>query len=535
MINLSCCLLLITEIMFDPTPRVGLPESEYIEIYNPGNDTIDLSHWQLRIGDRMVTLTRQGGAGNGFPPGYCILTAAKQEDLFTPFGLVIPLSSWPALSNTGARVSLIDPGGRLIHSVDYNPGWITDAWKANGGWAVEMIDTHRWGHSGNWTASLDPSGGTPGRTNSVAGFLEDEDPVTALRLFPHGSTQLGCLFSGSLHPLMVSDSLSLILHPGGHRCDRIESNEFGLDILLFSLPRNLDPALRYKSRFGGVLFDYAGREVSGGSLLFAFHGLPKYGDLVINEVMFDPGAGASEFVEIYNCGEAVFDLSVLTLLRGSPDLPGTASAWSEGASLSYLLFPGSCALMPRIPSLPNGGGWLALMTESNDLLDQMVYRPDFHHPLIRDRSGISLERIDPYGSGMEAASWHSSADPAGSTPGAINSIALAESRDHHPSTGTEDPVVFRILTQGSHVIIAYHTDEPGWYGRILLFDRQGVQVATLREPGLLERSGTVLWNGLDQNATSMAPGIYLVLAEWYQSNGKRGRWKRGCFFSGSLP
>src|SRR5690606_26989828 len=42
--------ILITEIFADPSPEVGLPLAEFIEIYNSGIDTIDLNAWQLSDG-----------------------------------------------------------------------------------------------------------------------------------------------------------------------------------------------------------------------------------------------------------------------------------------------------------------------------------------------------------------------------------------------------------------------------------------------------------------------------------------------------
>ena len=45
--------LLISEIMFDPDPSVGLPLYEYVEWYNAGADTVDLAGWQWVAGDKV--------------------------------------------------------------------------------------------------------------------------------------------------------------------------------------------------------------------------------------------------------------------------------------------------------------------------------------------------------------------------------------------------------------------------------------------------------------------------------------------------
>ncbi|HAN78687.1 MAG TPA: hypothetical protein DCQ31_13460, partial [Bacteroidales bacterium] len=41
--------LLITEILADPLPSVGLPEFEYIEIYNNLPHSVNLSAYQLKV------------------------------------------------------------------------------------------------------------------------------------------------------------------------------------------------------------------------------------------------------------------------------------------------------------------------------------------------------------------------------------------------------------------------------------------------------------------------------------------------------
>ena len=48
--------LLITELFPDPTPSLGLPEKEFVEIYNPQKDTILLAGYQLCDADKCYNL-----------------------------------------------------------------------------------------------------------------------------------------------------------------------------------------------------------------------------------------------------------------------------------------------------------------------------------------------------------------------------------------------------------------------------------------------------------------------------------------------
>ncbi|MDV7398402.1 hypothetical protein RZS08_43760, partial [Arthrospira platensis SPKY1] len=82
-----------------------------------------------------------------------------------------------------------------------------------------------------------------------------------------------------------------------------------------------------------------------------------------------------------------------------------------------------------LPMLPDGGGNLTLYGQNPAgavvVLDAMDYTPDWHHPLLRETRGVSLERIDPYGDSRSEANWHSAASAAGyATPTQENSQHL---------------------------------------------------------------------------------------------------------------
>ena len=45
--------LVISEIMADPRPTVGLPDAEYLEIYNRGTSPVSLAGYRLLFGDKL--------------------------------------------------------------------------------------------------------------------------------------------------------------------------------------------------------------------------------------------------------------------------------------------------------------------------------------------------------------------------------------------------------------------------------------------------------------------------------------------------
>ena len=70
--------LIITEIFADPTPIIGLPDAEYIEIYNGSDKIFDLSNWQLNDASSGGTIV----AGWILPDNYGILTSTSNVDSF---------------------------------------------------------------------------------------------------------------------------------------------------------------------------------------------------------------------------------------------------------------------------------------------------------------------------------------------------------------------------------------------------------------------------------------------------------------------
>src|SRR5687768_1791215 len=84
--------LLITEIMADPSPVVGLPNAEYIEVRNVSANAYNLQGW--RIADATGTAT----INTAFvlqPDSAVILCAASNVVLFSPYGRTLGVSSFP--------------------------------------------------------------------------------------------------------------------------------------------------------------------------------------------------------------------------------------------------------------------------------------------------------------------------------------------------------------------------------------------------------------------------------------------------------
>ena len=130
--------VVIDEIMADPTPQVGLPGNEWIELRNTSAFDINLQGWTLS------DLTGQTGTMPNFilqPDSFVIVCTGSAVPALMPFGKVISVTNFPSLDNDGDLISLFSPTGKTIHAVQYTSDWYQNELKKDGGWTLEMIDT----------------------------------------------------------------------------------------------------------------------------------------------------------------------------------------------------------------------------------------------------------------------------------------------------------------------------------------------------------------------------------------------------------
>ncbi|HEY1023835.1 MAG TPA: lamin tail domain-containing protein, partial [Sphingobacteriaceae bacterium] len=166
----------ITEIFADPSPEVGLPPAEFLEIYNPGKDTIDLEGWTLSDPSSKGTLKK----ASILPDEYLILCPVADTAQYKPFGRTLGLSPWPSLNNLSDQIVLKSFTNRTVDSVAYADTWYKNNVKKPGGWTLERIDPLSVCEgSAAWEASHDTTGGTPGKVNSAYQKNYDQLPFTA--------------------------------------------------------------------------------------------------------------------------------------------------------------------------------------------------------------------------------------------------------------------------------------------------------------------------------------------------------------------
>ncbi len=159
----------------------------------------------------------------------------------------------------------------------------------------------------------------------------------------------------------------------------------------------------------------------------------KAGSIVINELMYAPGPGEPEWIELFNRRSeavplqrwAVTDAAVETphlIPPGCPPVPpgGYLILASDSAAFAQVHQPLTCPVVdvPGFPSLNNTGDLVVLLDMQKNVQDSVRYVPFWGG----SSGGVSLERVDEEARSEAPANWKTCRDPAGSTPGAPNSV-----------------------------------------------------------------------------------------------------------------
>jgi len=160
--------VIINEIMHSPDTKAG--QVEWVELYNRDSQLADLSEWLVADARKKPVSIPSGTV---IPPNqFLIITKDKAKFLasFPDVENVVQIKL-PGLNNTGDTVTLRSTTGKKIDEVKYeNAGSIR-------GRSLERLDPNRpSAEIQNWKWSIDLSGATPGRPNSISALISSSKP-----------------------------------------------------------------------------------------------------------------------------------------------------------------------------------------------------------------------------------------------------------------------------------------------------------------------------------------------------------------------
>lgn len=524
--------IIISEIFADPSPSVGLPDAEFLEIYNRSSSPFQLQNWKITDGSSIGNLPSK----IMMPGEYVILCATASVTLFNSFGTVLGVPNFPTINNGGETLTLKDNTNIDIDKVTYSDAWYKDEDKQQGGFALELIDLENTcAEEENWVASEATIGGTPGSQNSVFANKPDLTGPKLLNAVPLSSTEILLTFNEKLEQQLPNENTFLI-----EPATSVSSLEF-VDATFRSIKLTLTSALQASTKYtitANEIYDCAGNAIQQ-DFKTAVFGLPEEAvsnDLVINEVLFNPRPYGYDFVEIYNRSTKYINLknwsfgnyfdgavSNLNVITASDFLiaPGAYLVFAEDPETVQSNYPKavttSMVEVIGLPSLPDAEGSISIVDNQNNVIDFFQYTNDFHSVFLRDKEGVSLERISAEQSNVEDNWKSASANEGFATPGYLNSNSRA---DVVTGEVVVSPEAFEpIIGQPDFTQIQYNFKQNGFVANVKIIDAQGRLIKNIANNTTLGTTGFFRWDGDTEEGTKARTGYYTVWLEIFNANG----------------
>jgi len=274
-----------------------------------------------------------------------------------------------------------------------------------------------------------------------------------------------------------------------------------------------------------------------------FPRLPDAGDLIINEILYDPGEflyegktyDGVEFLEIVNVSEDTFDLGQIGLdflgkkqeLSDALILPHQIIAFSEDSTLTKKQFGTAqnqtLMQLDLMQALSNDGGNLFIYNrQDSTVLDHVGYHPSMHFELLKTTKGVSLERKNPYWPGKDFDNWASaSAAQHFGTPGYANSqhinglkvfSKLLFSNENRIITPNGDGH-FDVLT------LEINFEKSGFLLNSSIYDSFGRKIKTIASNQYCSAREIQSWDGLTNQSQKAPVGNYVWLIEAHHPEG----------------
>ena len=523
----------LSEIMFRPDTLSNY--TEFVEIVNVGSTPVDLTGW--KIGDSLdvdAILPHNGDAvlqpgqyGIILDPGY-FDHASIYDELIPDTALILTIED-ASFGRYGLRnappltVYLYNAGGELVDSYRYssdNPP----------GYSDEKIDVNGPNSPQNWANSR-RFRGTPGAVNSVTpqpvdlaitavepvdSLLWDNQPFSLrVGIANHGTTPVEAF---SLTAYLLQSGRALISEKQFNQpLLPAEEQVVILDGLM--LPAGFQ-RLQIVVRVEGdadttnnmretVLFV----ESSGAAI-------------IINEILFEPRPGGSEWVEIFNGGEVALNLThyLLTDFKDTLQIPDQAGNllpgeyWvltGDSALMELVKHPDRVIILSRFPTLNNDVDELSLLSPAGRLLDRVRYTDDWYGHSVP--KGTSLEKINPWLASQNSENWTASVAEQGSTPTEVNSVFVETPPVKTTLQIQPNPFSPDNDGQDDFTVISVQLPSATGYITCRIFDTRGRLVRTLAINQPVGSTTHMVWNGLKDNGTPARLGMYVVLVELYST------------------
>jgi hypothetical protein len=467
----------ISEIMYKPAPRLDGKNLEFVEIYNSNPWFQDISGYQLTCADMSYTFP----AGTSIPGGGYLAVAAVPGDLQSVYGSLNVMGPYTGSLKKTETLQLLDEQGAVLLTVPYSNAYPWPVAAVGTGHSIVLADpTYGEGDPHAWAIS-DAVGGSPGQMdaytpsplrdvviNEILPHSENPAVPQFIELYNHSSQSndvSGCILTDDPATNKFVIPAGTVISPAGFVS--FNQSQFGFSLngaggtLYFIQPdnRRILDAVQFGAQSDGVSY---GRWPDGADDFYAFttntpgtnNRAILIGDMVINELMYDPISGNDDdqYIELYNQGTHTINLAGWQLTGGVTfTFPGVTLAPN-----GYLVVGrNQASLLAKYPNLNSGntvGNYSGKLSHNGELVmlsrpetlntntailvaeDQVTYGTGGRWGQWSAGGGSSLELIDPHSNHRLAANWADSNESQKSVWTNIETTAVLDNGGNYDSS-----------------------------------------------------------------------------------------------------
>lgn len=508
--------VIINEIMSNPSPVVGLPEIEYIEIYNKSNKYFNLENWVITDG------TSKGKIASAWlgPKEFKVLCSTSGLPFLNP---AVGVTSFPSLNNSGDKITLLDSLGNRLDEVEYALSWYKFDGESTGGISLERINpNHPCSDASNWKGATHPDGGTPNEQNSVYDTLPDKTSLEITSSNVLSDSVFEIFFSKQIDTLSVGKVAIQFVPELNWKTILFKENS-----MQFIFQSALEKSKEFKIQLDEIQDCWTQKYSI--NTTFANSEIIDTNDIVINELLFNPYPDAADFMELYNNSEKWINLKDLTLFSlekgqlSSPKVieqnrivkPHEYVFLTPSISSQEKIYPNTNkfhGIQMSIPTMNNDSGTVILMY-NKQVIDKVTYDETWHYPFLNTVEGKSLERLSVLLPSNDKQNWYTASENEGfASPGKANSHAINNDKPTNFSissnTISPDNDGFEDLVE-----IKLANADPNASASMSIYTLEGNEVNRLVKNELISQNAIFVWDGLDAKKQKLPVGIYIIYVQ----------------------
>ena len=370
---------------------------------------------------------------------------------------------------------------------------------------------------------------------------KDISPPLLCRATIKGDSTLLLAFDEPVREGAIFDPANYTLKEQGFHPEHITLDKDNMANVLLTFKNKFESGKIYTISVKNISDLYGNKIIKPQEKQFYITNTPAKGDLVINEILFNPLPGGSDFLELVNTSRKFLNLKGLyiantlkekgyTLNKTTVLKPGSyicITPDTSGIINDYFIPDTAFLIQNKLPSFDNDTGNVTIYSydfanHKKIMVDSFVYSENMHNSFLQDVEGISLERKNPLDETNIRFNWTSaSTQEGGATPGYKNSSFYVASKRNLKKHFTLANKVFAPGQGGypNELEIEYKFENSNNLANIYIFDSKGRYIYTLVNNETLGTQGVINWNGLI-DGKKPSPGLYLLYCEAINEKGK---------------